>query len=79
VHLRDDAFLRAQAPGHDDLAVLRERFADGVERFLDRRIDEAARVDDDEIRVAIGGRRDVALGAELREDPLRVDEGFRAT
>jgi len=76
---RDHAFLRAEATGDDDLAVLGERLADRVERFLDRGVDEAAGVDDDEVRVVVRGRRGVALGAQLREDALGVDERFRTT
>jgi hypothetical protein len=50
---RHHPFLRAEATGHDDFAVFRERLADRVQRFLDCRIDEAARVDDDEIGVVV--------------------------
>jgi hypothetical protein len=66
------AFFGAQAAGDDNLAVLRQRFADGVQRLLDRRVDEAAGVDDDEIRAGVVGRGDVTLGPELGEDALRV-------
>ena len=66
--------LRAQAAGDDHLAVLGERFADRVERFLDRRVDEAAGVDDDEVGAGVVGRDGVALGAQLREDALGVDQ-----
>ena len=67
----------AQAPGHHHLAVLGERFADRIERFLDRGVDEAAGVDDDEVGagVILGGF--VALGAQLREDALGVDQRLR--
>jgi hypothetical protein len=70
MHLRHHAFLRAEAAGDDDLAVLRQRLADRIERFLDRRVDEAAGVDDDEVRVAVRRRRDIALRTQLREDAL---------
>jgi hypothetical protein len=69
-----DPFLRAKATRDDHLAVLGERLADGIERFLDRGIDEAARVDDDEVGIVVGRGRGVALGAQLREDALGVDE-----
>ena len=77
MHLRDDAFLRAEAAGDDDLAVLGERFADGIERFFYRRIDEAAGVDDDEVSVVVSRRGDVTLRAKLREDALGIDERLR--
>jgi hypothetical protein len=77
MHLGDYALLRAEAAGDDHFAILSERFADGVERFLDRRIDEAAGVYDDEVGVVIAGRGGVALGAKLREDALGIDERLR--
>jgi hypothetical protein len=69
--------LDPQTPGHDHLAVLGERLADGAERFLDRGVDETAGVDDDEIGAGIAWRGGVALGAQLREDALRVDQCLR--
>ena len=70
----DYALLRAKAPGHHDLAVLGERFTDGLERLLDCGIDEAAGVYDDEIGARVGRGRGIAFGAQLREDALRIDE-----
>ena len=72
------AVFRAEAAGDDHLAVLRERLADGVERFGDGGVDEAAGVDDDEIGARVGPVDRVALGAQLREDHLRIDERLRA-
>ena len=72
------AVLRAEAAGDDHLAVLRERFADRVERLGDRGVDEAAGVDDDEIGAVVGRRDRVAFGLELRDDLLGVDERLRA-
>jgi hypothetical protein len=48
-----------------------------MERFLDRGVDETAGVDDDEVGagVVLGGL--VALGAQLREDALGVDQRLR--
>ena len=42
--LEDALGPRAQAAGDDDLAVVLQRLADGVERFVDGRVDEAAGV-----------------------------------
>ena len=78
VRLADDVALGAEAAGDDDLAVLGERLADGVERFLDRGIDEAAGVDDDEIGILVAGRDEVTLGAQLREDALGIDQRLGA-
>ncbi len=51
------AVLGAEAAGDDDLAVLGERLADGVERFGHGRVDEAAGVDDDEVGAVVGRAR----------------------
>jgi hypothetical protein len=72
-----DVLFDTQAPRDHDFAVLGERLADGLQRFLDRGVDEAAGVDDDEVGagVILGGF--VALGAQLREDALGVDQRLR--
>jgi hypothetical protein len=73
----DDVLPDTQAPRDHDFAVLGERLADRLERLLDRGVDEAAGVDDDEVGtgVILGGF--VALGAQLREDALGVDQRLR--
>ena len=63
-----------ETAGHDNFPILCESFPDRAERFLDCGVDEAASVDDDEIGAGVIGRGGVALGAQLREDALRVDE-----
>jgi hypothetical protein len=76
---REDTFgSGAQAAGDDDAAVLLQSFADGVQRFIDGRIDEATGVDHDHIRSIVGRRDLVALGAQARQDPLRVNERLGA-
>jgi hypothetical protein len=62
------AAFRPEASRDDDLAVLLQGFADGVERFLDGGVDEAAGVDDDEVGARVVWRGDVTLGPELGED-----------
>jgi hypothetical protein len=73
----DEIVLHAEAASHHHLAVFVERLADRVERFLHRGVDEAAGVDDDEVSAGVIGRGGVTLGAQLREDALRVDERLR--
>jgi len=70
--------LRAEAPGDDHLAVGGQRLADRLERLLDGSIDEAAGIDDHQIRALVGRRDRVALGLELGEDLLGVDQRLRA-
>ena len=70
----DDSFFRTETARDNDFSVLGKRLADGVERFGNRGIDEAAGVDDDEVGAGVVGRGGVALGAKLREDALGVDE-----
>ena len=65
-----------EASSDDDLAVFIQRLADRIERLLHRGVDEAAGVDDDEIGAGVVGRGGVALGAQLREDALGVDQRF---
>ena len=62
--------VRPEAAGDDHFAVLFERLTDGVQRFVDRRVDEAAGIDDYEVRALVGRRHQVTLGAQLREDTL---------
>jgi hypothetical protein len=71
-------FLGTEAAGDDDLAVLVEGFADGVEGFLHRGVDEAAGVDDHEVGAFVGRRDLVALGPQTGEDVFGVDQGLGA-
>ena len=57
-----------QAPGDDDASIFGQRFANRVEAFLYRVVNEAAGVDDDQVSTFKGLGRLVALGAELREN-----------
>jgi hypothetical protein len=72
MYIGDEIFLDSKTSRHDDASVLGERLADGAERLLDRGVDEAAGVDDDEVRARVVRRRGIALGAQLGEDALRV-------
>jgi hypothetical protein len=67
-------FGRAQAAGDDDLAVLRHRLADGVQRFMDGGIDEAAGVHHHEVGVLVGRRDLVTLDLELGQDALGIHQ-----
>ena len=70
--------LGAEAAGDDHLAVRGQCLADRLERLLDGRVDEAAGVDDHQIRPLVGRHDRVALGLELGEDLLGVDQRLRA-
>jgi hypothetical protein len=70
--------FRAEAAGHDDASVPGKRLADGVERFVHGLVDEAAGVDDDEVRRVVRRRDFVAFGAQLRKDALGVHERLGA-
>jgi hypothetical protein len=72
--LAHDVPLGAEAAGDDHLAVFVQGFADRLERLLHRRVYEAAGVDDDEVGVAVRRRDEIAFGAQLRQDALRIDE-----
>ncbi len=64
--------LCAEAAGHDHLAVLGQRLADRIERLLDGGIDEAARIDHDQIGVLIAAGNTIAFRAQLSEDAFGV-------
>ena len=78
VHAGDQVFAalvpRAEAAGHDDPAVFCQRLADRVERLFNRRVDEAAGVDDDEVSAFVRRAGGVALGGELRDDQFGIDQ-----
>ena len=76
VRLLDDVALGAETAGDDHLAILGQRFADRVERLLDRGIDETAGVDDDEVGIVVARGDDISLCAQLGEDAFGVDERF---
>jgi hypothetical protein len=71
-------FFKTQTPGNHYLAIFRESLADGVQRLLDRGVDEAAGVDDDEIGAGVVGRGDITLSPELGEDSFGIYECLRA-
>ena len=65
--------------GPASTTVVVGHLADRVQALLDRVVDEAAGVDHHQVgtRVALAGA--VALGAQLREDALGIDERLRTT
>ena len=67
-----------QASGDDDLAVFRQRLADGIKAFGLGGIQKAACVDDDGVRAGIVGRDRVSFGAQAREDAFAVHQGLGA-
>ena len=66
--------LGTQAARDDDLAVLGEGFADGVEGLFHRGIDEAAGVDHHQVGAFIGGGYLVAFGPQAGKDVLGVHQ-----
>ena len=76
--LADHVRLRAETPGDDDAAVLRQRVADRLERLVACGIQEAAGVDDDEIGAVMLARDLVALGAQPGDDALGIDQRLGA-
>ena len=72
------ATLGAEAARDDDLAVLGQRLADGVERLRHGGIDEPAGIDHHEVGAAVIGRDRIAFRAQLGEDLLGIDERLGA-
>ena len=81
-HLRMpvENFLRlgAQATGDDHLAVLGQRFADGIQRLIHRRVDETASVNYHQIRRAIARRNFIPFSAQAGQDTFGIDQCFGA-
>ena len=76
---RGDQFWRcAETPCHDDPAVLGNCFADCRERLLARAVNEATGVDDHDVGAAMVRRRCIAFCTKPSQDPLGIDERFRA-
>ena len=72
-------FFGTQAAGDDDAAIGGEGFTNRVQAFFDGIVDEAAGVDDDQIRAFKGFGGLVALGIQLGEDQLRIGQRLGAT
>ena len=69
---------RAEATGDDHATVLGKRLADRIERLLHRRVDETAGIDHHQVRAPVAAAHRVALGAQLGDDPLRIDQRLGA-
>jgi hypothetical protein len=78
VRITDLLLALAQTAGDDDLAVFGQRLADGVQRLLYGRVDEAAGIHHHHIGILVGRRHLVTLGTELGEDALGIDQRLGA-
>ena len=67
-----------QTAGDDDAPIRRQRFANGVQAFFHRIVNESTGVDDDQIGAFKGFGCLVALGAQLGENQLRIGQRFGA-
>ena len=73
-----DTFARTQATRDDDLAVFTQGLADGIQRFLHGRVNEAAGIHHDQISVGIITHDLIALGTQARENAFTINRGFGA-
>ena len=73
------AAFSAQAAGDDDLAVFRQRLADGIQRFLHRTVDEAAGVDHHQVGILVGGGNVIAFGTQLSKNLFGIHQRLGAT
>ncbi len=76
--LADAGLLDAEAAGDDHLAVLGHGLADGVEALLLGAVEEAAGVHHHDVGAGIVGRYPVALGPQLGQDALGIDQRLGA-
>ncbi len=70
----DDFGFVAHAAGDDDATVLGDCLADRGKAFLLGRIEEAAGVNQHDVRAGIISGHLIAVGAQLGEDALAVDQ-----
>ena len=68
--------LDPEAAGDDDLAVLRQRLADGRKQLLLGGVEKAAGVDHYSVSALVLRRQLIALGAELGNDALQIDQAL---
>ena len=78
IGIPDLAGLGPHAAGDDDLAVFLQSRADRRERFRLGAVEKAAGIDDDGVGAGMALGQLIALGPELRDDALAVDERLRA-
>jgi hypothetical protein len=74
----DAVGLDAKTAGDDHLAVLGQGLADGGKGFRLGAVEKAAGVDHDRVGALVARRQLVALGSELGDDALGVDQRLRA-
>ena len=74
--LADDVRLIAHAAGDDHAAVLGDGLADRFQALFLGGIEEAAGVDQHDVRARIIGGHLVSVGAQLGDDPLAVDQSL---
>ena len=79
VQVTDQFFARAQAAGHDYLAIFGQRFADRIQRFFDSRIDETAGIHHHQIGAFVGSGDIVSFGAQAGQNLLRIDQRLGTT
>jgi hypothetical protein len=75
------AVALGHAPGDDQLGAILARVAegkDGVDRFLARRFDEGAGVDDDDVGLIGGARRREPVGQQRSDQLVGIDLVLRA-
>gem|GEM_PF-6872657 len=76
--LTDDVGFCAKAAGYDDLAVLVESKANGIQRFIACGIKKAAGIDDHQIGTVMLAGDFVAFGAKAGDDAFGIDKRLRA-
>ena len=71
-------FLNPETTRDDDAAIGGHRLADRGQAFLFRRIEKAAGVDHHHVGAGVVGREHIALGAQLGDDTLAIDQRLGA-
>ena len=74
----DAVGLDAETAGDDNAAVLGQGLADRREQFFLGAVEEAASIHHHRIGALVAGRQLIALGSELGDDALGIDQGLGA-
>ncbi len=71
--------IGAETAGHDHPAILRQRFADGLQRLFDGGVDETAGIDHHQVGFTIAIAQYITFGTQLAQYAFGIHQILRAT
>ena len=66
--------VRSQAAGDDDAPILLKRLANGLQRFINRRVDETAGVDHDQVGASVARGNIITPKFQFGNQPFAVHQ-----